>query len=106
MPAYTQTVEPECPTCERPNLHPSDHHLLPVSRGGKHGDKVLICRDCHTAIHALFSNKELERSYTTVAALLSNERFAKTVRFISKQDPSRRTYTTRAKDQRRRGRNG
>lgn len=96
----------DCPLCERPNLRPSDHHLVPKSRGGRGGDKVLICRDCHSAIHALFSNKELEKSYTTVDALLANERFAKMVRFIARQDPHRRTHTALASDQRRRGRNG
>ena len=88
------------------NLHPSDHHLTPVSRGGKHKDTVVICKDCHSAIHALFSNKELERDYSTVEALLSNERFQRTVKFISRQDPTRRTRTELARNQRSRGRNG
>lgn len=74
-----------CPLCERPNLHPSDHHLVPKSRGGK--VTLTICRDCHHAIHAVFTNKELEREYATVEALLAHEELARMLRFIAKQDP-------------------
>lgn len=93
-----------CPLCGRPNLNPSDHHLIPRSRGGRTTET--ICRDCHRAIHSQFSNKELEREYHSVDALLGNERFAKTVKFIAKQDPGGKVRTTLAKNQRRRGRNG
>ncbi len=93
-----------CPLCDRPKLRPSDHHLIPRTRGGTETES--ICEDCHKAIHAQFSNKQLEKEFNTVAALLSNERFRRTVNFISKQDPSRRVRTVRSKDQRRRGRNG
>jgi len=93
-----------CPTCGRPLLQKSDHHLLPKSRGGT--EKLPLCVACHHAIHAQFSNKELEDTYHTVEALLSNERFRKTVAFISKQDPNRRIKTDLAGNQRRRGRNG
>lgn len=39
-----------CPICERPNMHPSDHHMIPRSRGGRTTET--ICADCHKAIHA------------------------------------------------------
>jgi|SRR5271156_207664 len=74
-----------CPVCERPNMNPSDHHMVPRSRGGKSTET--ICRDCHKAIHSVFSNKELEATYHTVDALMSHEQFAKMVAFIAKQDP-------------------
>jgi hypothetical protein len=92
-----------CPLCLRPNYWPSDHHLVPKSRGGKVTET--ICQDCHGAIHQLFSNKELEREHSTVESLLADERFKKTVAFIAKQDPKRRTRTRRANDQKKRGRN-
>jgi hypothetical protein len=95
---------PTCPLCERPILRSSDHHLVPKCREGKAKEK--ICADCHEAIHALFSNKELEGEYSSVEALLGNERFRATVKFISRQDPARRTRTVLAKNQRGRGRNG
>lgn len=93
-----------CPLCIRDIHFKSDHHLTPKCRGGK--EKVLICRDCHEAIHALFSNKELEHEFNSVDSLLKSERFTKTIKFISKQDPSRRTKTKLASDQRKRNRNG
>jgi len=97
-----QEDKPLCPLCQRPNYHPSDHHLVPKCRGGKETETV--CRDCHRAIHVTFSNKELERSFNTVEALMAHPGFAKMIRFISKQDG--RVKMTLNREQRRRGRNG
>jgi hypothetical protein len=93
-----------CPLCERPNFHPSDHHLVPKSRKGK--VTQTICHDCHRAIHATFSNKELEREYNTVEALLAHEGFRRMVSFIAKQDPGGKVRVRLARGQRTRGRNG
>lgn len=91
-----------CPLCNRQNEVPSDHHLIPQCRGG--GEKVTVCRDCHNAMHSLFSNKELESKYNTVESLMADDRFAKMVRFISRQKG--KVTMKLANDQRRRGRNG
>jgi hypothetical protein len=88
-----------CPLCGRPNFHPSDHHLVPKSRGGKVTET--ICRDCHTAIHAHFTNAELERELASVDALLAHPAFAKVVRFIAKQDPGGRIRTAPTRTRRR-----
>ena len=93
-----------CPLCRRPNFHPTDHHLVPKSRGGK--VTKTLCRDCHKAIHATFSNKELERDYFTEEALLGHEGFRRMVAFIAKQDPGGKVHIKLSKSQRRRGRNG
>lgn len=85
-----------CPICERPNYFPSDHHMVPKSRGGKTTET--ICEDCHKAIHAHFTNKELEETYHTPEALLSHEGFAKQIKFLSKQDPGGRSKTKKNKD--------
>jgi 5-methylcytosine-specific restriction endonuclease McrA len=77
-------VADACPLCERPNYHPTDHHIVPKSRGGKVTET--ICRDCHRSIHAFFTNRELETTYSTVEALLGHPDFAKTVAYIAKQD--------------------
>jgi len=95
-----------CPLCNRDMYFPSDHHLTPKCRGGKRNDTVTICRDCHSAIHALFSNKQLESEFADVDSLMSDERLAKTVKFLSKQNPQYRTKTKLANNQRRRRRNG
>jgi hypothetical protein len=54
-----------------------------------------LCQDCHRAIHATFTNKELEASYHTREALLEHEGFRKMVKFIAKQDPGGRVRTRR-----------
>lgn len=89
-----------CPICERPNYHPSDHHMVPKSRGGRTTET--ICRDCHKAIHAMFTNKELEEKYHTPEVLLEHEGFAKMVKFISKQDPAGKVTTKKNKNRLRR----
>ena len=83
-----EQVPAACPLCQRPNFHPSDHHFVPKSRGGK--ETTTICRDCHSAVHAVFSNKELATTYNTPEALLGHEAFATMVAFIAKQDPGGR----------------
>jgi hypothetical protein len=103
--ADLKSPEPDpCPLCGRPNHHPSDHHLVPRSRGGK--VTTHCCRDCHDAMHSLFSNKELERDYSSVEALMAHEGFARMVAHIAKQNPLGRVRFKVAKNQRRRGRNG
>jgi hypothetical protein len=82
-----------CPLCGRPNHRPSDHHLVPKSRGGKVTET--ICRDCHDAIHATFDNRELEKEYATVDALMAHEGLAKMIRFIAKQDGRVRVRSTK-----------
>lgn len=89
-----------CPICDRPNYYPSDHHMVPKSQGGRTTET--ICADCHKAIHAHFTNKELAETYHTPEALLTHEGFAKQVKFISKQDPGGRTVTKKNKDRLRR----
>lgn len=90
-----------CPICGRPNYHPSDHHMVPKSRGGR--TTKTICADCHRSIHSLFTNKELEEKYNTPEILLANEDFARMIKFISKQDPRGRVTTKKSKDRIKRG---
>lgn len=75
-------LPPPCPLCNRPNFYPSSHHMVPKSQGGR--ETRSICRDCHRAIHSIFTNKELAATYHTVEALLSHETFAGMIRFIQK----------------------
>ncbi len=62
-----------CPLCGRaiPPDQRDEHHLLPKSKGGK--DTVTLHRICHRQIHALFTETELARSFTTIEALLAHE---------------------------------
>jgi hypothetical protein len=98
--AAESTREP-CPLCERPNFHPSDHHLVPKSRGGKLTQT--LCRDCHRAIHATFTNKELELRYHTRELLLAHEGFQRMVAFVARQDPGGKVRMAPVKGMRGRG---
>ena len=77
-----------------------EHHLTPKSQGGR--ETVLICQECHSAIHGLYTNKELQEKFDTVSALKCSLPFRKAAAFISKQDPGKRIKTKRSKN---RGRN-
>jgi hypothetical protein len=93
-----------CPLCERPNFFPSDHHMVPRSRGGRSTET--ICADCHRSIHSVFTNKQLEKEYHTAEALLAHPTFAKAMDFLRKQDPRRRCRMVRTKERRKERRNG
>lgn len=81
-------------------MNPSDHHLVPKSRGGK--ATLAICRDCHRAVHAVFTNKELEQQFNTVESLLAHEAFRRMVTFIARQDPGGKVRMRRPKGRSRR----
>ncbi len=102
----SETADSCCPLCGRDVPRLTIHHLVPRSRGGRGGPTVEICPDCHDAIHELFSNKELAADYASLEALRGEERLARHLRWLSKQNPERRFSTRRARSQRRRGRNG
>lgn len=96
----------QCPFCLRDVEKLSNHHLIPRCRGGELDETVRICNDCHNAIHAFFSNKELEKEYNSMDALLSNEEFSKHIKWLSKQNPNRKFPTTLRKTKKNRHRNG
>ncbi len=61
------------------------HHLVPKSRGGR--DTVPLHRICHRQIHALLTEKELERDYPSIEALLSHPGIARFVDWIRDKPP-------------------
>jgi arginine/lysine/ornithine decarboxylase len=81
-----------------------DHHLIPKCYGGK--EKVVLDRDCHKAIHALLTNKQLRDEYHTIQALLGYDPLRRMIKFISKQDPTRKVTMKFANDRPRRGKYG
>lgn len=71
---------------------PTVHHLVPQQQS-RHKNKYLktdegnflwICEECHSQIHALFSNYELKTLYSTKEALLAEPRFKKFVEWRKK----------------------
>lgn len=66
----------------------SKHHLVPKSKGGRHGETILIHNICHQKIHSLFTEKELRDNYQTVEKLRANEEMQKFKKWVSKKDPN------------------
>lgn len=101
-PAPVPNQEQECPLCERPIRHRSSHHLVPVAEGGRHLEKILVCRSCHDAVHAILDNKTLAREYRSVEALRAHPVLSATFRFIARQSPETAIRTRRPASRRRR----
>ena len=68
------------------------HHLIPQAQS-RHKNKYLktdegnfiwVCTECHSQIHALFSNYELKTLYNTKEALLAEPRMHKFVEWRRK----------------------
>ena len=72
------------------------HHLIPRTRHSNKQNKrdfdraivkqvVGICRPCHSQIHALLSEKELEREYNSIAKLKSHPGVANFADWIARK---------------------
>jgi 5-methylcytosine-specific restriction endonuclease McrA len=84
------------------------HHLIPRTRHHNKRNKrefdratvrrtVSICRPCHSQIHAVLTEKELERGYHTVEALLAHPEIAKFAAWIADKPPGFRVPTRKQK---------
>ena len=80
--ALPQAQDLVCPLCERPipEAHKDAHHLVPKSKGGTHTE--YLHRICHRQIHALLTETELARQYSTVEALLAHPEVARFVAWV------------------------
>ena len=92
----------QCPIC----LHeyaPSEvnkHHLVPKSRGGR--ETIPLCKPCHNMIHAVYTEKELERNFSTVDELLAAENLQSWIEWVRKRKPTARIRVKTSKQKRRR----
>lgn len=93
-----------CPLCRRDDCILTDHHLVPKSLGGR--ETSSICRDCHRAIHAYYSNKELAIRFGSIANLKKDKKLSGAFGFIGKRDPSRRARMKRSKSRGKKGKYG
>ena len=86
-------MEGNCAICGREETL-TRHHLVPRTRHHNKRNKrdferavvrqvVGICRPCHSQIHALLSEKELEREYNTIAKLKAHPGVATFAKWIS-----------------------
>lgn len=77
-----------CPLCGRPLAGLCNrHHLLPLSKGGKGTETVLMHRICHDKIHAVFTETELKRYYNTIVNLQQNKEIAQFIKWVRKKEP-------------------
>lgn len=85
---FGEPTSPEiCPLCGReiPKDQQDKHHLVPRLKGGKATE--LMHRICHRQIHALFTEAELAKSYSTVDALLAHPDIQKFVQWVQTKPP-------------------
>ena len=84
-----------CELCGRVVKRRTRHHLIPRSRHANKRVKrsfgrdelhrtVLLCGACHRQVHRTLTEKELEREYNTVEALLSHPDISRFVRWIER----------------------
>lgn len=82
-----------CTLCTRESIQITRHHLIPRTRhSNKRVQKMFtreqmntvipICRPCHSQIHALFSEKELEHNYHTLETVQSHPRMVDFIDWI------------------------
>ncbi|MCF1470598.1 HNH endonuclease [Agrobacterium vitis] len=76
-----------CPMCERviPDDQKDDHHLVPKSKGGK----ITVClhRVCHSQIHAIFTDAQLAKKFSTITAILEDPAMQKFVTWVKTKPP-------------------
>lgn len=78
----------DCPLCGRVLAPPFNrHHLLPLSKGGKGTETVLLHKICHDKIHSVFTEMELRRRFNTVAKLKEHEEIAAFAEWVRKKEP-------------------
>ena len=90
-------VGTSCWLCERPlGRRVQQHHPVPKAKKGR--ETVPVHPICHRAIHANFTNSELQRHGMDVEGLLANPSVRKFVDWVANKDPN--FTATSAKKQR------
>jgi hypothetical protein len=91
---------PICELHQGEGYEMSDHHLIPqtrhknkrvkrdLDREARH-QKIKVCQPCHSKIHSVFTEKELEREWNTLEKLQSHPEIAKFIIWIRKHGHAR-----------------
>ena len=98
-------MEGSCAICGREETL-TRHHLIPRTRHHTKRNKreferavvrqvVGICRPCHSQIHALLSEKELEREFNTIEKLREHPGVAKFAEWIATKPRGFKAQTQR-----------
>ena len=95
-----------CGLCGREVNKLTKHHLIPRTRHKNKKNKrtftrqevkervAYFCRSCHSHVHAIFTEKELENKYNTIAEISEHPEIRKFVSWI-KEKPAH--FKVRAK---------
>jgi len=96
-----------CQLCGRRVRELTRHHLIPQTRHSNRRNKrdfgrgdvkqriALLCRPCHTHVHATIDNKRLEREFNTVEALAAHPQIARFVAWIGRRPDGTRVGSRR-----------
>ncbi|OWK40394.1 HNH endonuclease signature motif containing protein [Fimbriiglobus ruber] len=68
----------------------TQHHGKPKSKGGTREHVELLCSQCHTMVHATFTNATLAALYPTAEQLRGAPELAPFLKWVRKQPASRR----------------
>ena len=101
-------MEGNCAICGREETL-TRHHLIPRTRHHNKRNKreferavvravVGICRSCHSQIHALLSEKQLEREFNTIAKLKEHPGVARFAEWIATKPPGFKASVQRTTD--------
>ncbi|WP_294152613.1 HNH endonuclease [uncultured Clostridium sp.] len=71
-----------CELCNRNVSVITKHHLIPLEKGGKKLDTIHLCPTCHTAIHSLFTNRELASRFNSLELIKRDIKIIKYLKFI------------------------
>jgi hypothetical protein len=78
----------QCPICDRdmwkgPSI--DKHHMTPKCKGGKKTE--FVHRICHTKIHSIWTESELEKEFNNAEAIRENEEMKKFIKWVQKKEP-------------------
>lgn len=71
-----------CELCNRSVSIITNHHLIPLEKGGKKLNTIYLCPTCHCAIHSLFTNRELASRFNSLELLKKDFKIIKYLNFI------------------------
>lgn len=75
-----------CPICGRESDDTlNEHHLFPQVKGGKKKEKVTLHSMCHSKIHSVFTEWELNHYYHTIERIMENEDMQKFAKWMAKK---------------------
>lgn len=98
-----------CELCGRPEVALTRHHLVPRTRHSNKRNQrdfdradvtsriACLCRPCHKMVHAVFTEKQLEREYNTLALLRAHPEIQKFVAWIASKPPGFHSFTRKTR---------